>query len=128
MSEARPCGEGDQAAIRRRTARSRARGLRVPPELNTKLAPMRRRLLPGFNCKFQTQRLGYGNQGGQARIAAGRQCTVEALALDARSLGHFCNTAPGFSHPAQGYQEHAGFVLVFQRCSQVLGGKVRALA
>jgi hypothetical protein len=75
------------------------------------------RLLPGFNGKFQTHRPGYSNQRGQARIAVGGQCPVKALALDARSLGHLGNAAPGFSHPAQSYQEHARFVLVFQRCS-----------
>lgn len=38
------------------------------------------------------------------------------------------NATPGFSHPAQSYQEHARLFLVFQRCSQVLGGEARVLA
>src|SRR5271166_212549 len=86
------------------------------------------RLLPGLNGKFQTHCLGNGNQCGQARIAVCRQCSVQALTLDTSGLGHLGNTTPGFSYPAQGYQEHPWLFRVLQRRPQVFGGEVWVFA
>jgi hypothetical protein len=86
------------------------------------------RLLPGLNGKFQTHCLGNGNQCGQARIAVRRQCSVKALTLDTSGLGHLGNTTPGFSYPAQGYQEHPRLLRVLQRRPQVFGGEVWVFA
>src|SRR5271165_3450301 len=82
------------------------------------------RLLPSLNGKFQAHCPRNSNQCGQARIAVRRQCSVQALSLDTSGLGHLGNTTPGFSYPAQGYQEHTRLFRVLQRRPQVFGGEV----
>lgn len=49
----------------------------------------------------------------------GGKCAVHAFAFDASGLGDFSQSS-GFSDAAQGDQEYAGFVFVFDGGSQVL--------
>ena len=56
-----------------------------------------------------------------------RQCPVETLPLDAGGLSNF-GYALGLGEVAQGDEQNAGFVLIFQRRFEVLGGKIRVLS
>ena len=56
-----------------------------------------------------------------------RQCPVKALALDAGSLSNF-GDALGLSELAQGNEQNAGLVFIFQCSFEVLSGKIRVLS
>jgi len=55
-----------------------------------------------------------------------RQSPVKAFTLDAGSLGDF-GDALGLSDVAQGNEQNAGLVFIFQCRFEVLGGKIRVL-
>jgi hypothetical protein len=82
--------------------------------------------MSGFDCESEPNCFGDGNQRRQARVAICRQSPVKTLALDAGGLGNFGYTL-GAGEVAQGDEQNAGFVLIFQCRFEVFGGKIRVL-
>jgi hypothetical protein len=83
-------------------------------------------LLSRFDCESQPNGFSHRDQSGQARVAVDRQSAVKTLTLDASSLGNF-GDALGLGEMAQGNQQNAGLVLIFECRFEVLRGKIRVL-
>src|SRR3981189_1404294 len=77
-----------------------------------------------FDGESQTDGFSDRNQRGQPRVAANRQGSIEALTLDASSFGD-SGDAPGLRDMPQRNQQNLGFILIFQRRFEILGGKLR---
>ena len=55
-----------------------------------------------------------------------RQCSLETLAFDASDLGHF-GDGLSLGDVAQGDEQNAGLLLIFQYSFEILGSKFRVL-
>jgi hypothetical protein len=85
-----------------------------------------RQLMSRFHRESEPNCFGDGNQRGQTRVAIRRQRAVQTLALDASGLGDLGYTLR-LGEVAQGNQQNAGLVFIFQCCFQVLGGEIGVL-
>src|SRR6266852_5589572 len=83
-----------------------------------------RQLSSGLDSESQTDGFGDRDEIGQPRIAASRQRPIEALTLDASSLGDFGDSPRARKMP-QSNQKNPGFILIFQCGFEILGGKGR---